>query len=93
MRWIFSPVMMLLMVGSSAAQTCPEGRTASGACVNAGLAASMKQDALVFSQPKISYTAFPILPSLDYDYRYPHNVIPDPGKPAPIGIAPPPPSP
>lgn len=68
---------------------CPEGRTASGQCVNAGLAAAIQQIGIIFSQPKISYTAFPILPSGDTQYRYPYNLIPDQMLPR-AAIAPPP---
>lgn len=42
------------------AQTrCPEGRTTSGACVNGGLARAMRDRAIIFSQPKLSYTGAP----------------------------------
>jgi hypothetical protein len=45
---------------SAVAQTrCPEGRTASGACVNNGLARALRSRALIFSQPKLSYTGAP----------------------------------
>jgi hypothetical protein len=70
---------------------CVEGVTASGQCVDADLAASARQTAIIFSLPKISYTAFPILPNGDFVYRYPHNLIPDPltstagGNPARVG--------
>ena len=93
MRQILYASLLLTIATSAVAQNCPEGRTANGQCVNAGLANSMRQDALIFSQPKISSTAFPILPSQDYDYRYPHNVIPDPNRPASIGTAFPSPAP
>lgn len=33
---------------------------------------------MIFSQPKISYTAFPVLPNADTIYHYPHQLIPDP---------------
>jgi hypothetical protein len=66
------------------AQTkCPEGRTAAGACVNPALAALMRQTAIIFSQPKISQTAYPVLPTEDRRYRYPNQLIPDRLKPAP----------
>ena len=76
-------------VPSFAQPSCPEGRTASGQCVNAGLAAAIQQIGIIFSQPKISYTAFPILPSGDTQYRYPNNLIPDQTMPR-AAIAPPP---
>jgi hypothetical protein len=57
---------------------CREGRTFSGECVNAGLAESMRQTAIIFSQPKLSQTAYPVLPGEDWLYRYPNQLIPDP---------------
>jgi hypothetical protein len=43
------------------AQTaCPEGKTAGGACVNGGLANAMRNRALIFTQPKLSYTGAPV---------------------------------
>ena len=68
-----------------AQQACPEGRTATGQCVNAGLALSMRQDAIIFAQPRISATAFPILPSADWQYRYPNNLIPPQQSPSATG--------
>jgi len=68
----------ILAVPAQAQSPCPEGRTVSGECVNAALAASTRQLVVVFSQPKISYTAFPILPNDDMMYRYPHQLIPNP---------------
>lgn len=65
---------------------CAEGRTASGQCVNASLAGDARKTAIIFSQPEISQTAFPILPSGDATYRYPNALIPNPLKPAPTGI-------
>jgi|SRR5690242_20646831 hypothetical protein len=47
---------------------CPEGRTASGECVDPGLAASNRATSIVFAQPKISYTAPPYLPIEDRGY-------------------------
>jgi hypothetical protein len=77
-----------LSSAAAAQQSCPEGRTASGQCVNAGLALSMRQDAIIFAQPKISHTAFPVLPSADWQYRYPNNLIPDPQPPSAAGTGP-----
>jgi hypothetical protein len=56
---------------------CPEGRTAAGNCVDPGFAIVQRQAAVIFSQPKLSYTAFPILPAQDRTYRYPNELIPD----------------
>jgi hypothetical protein len=68
---------------STAQERCPEGRAVGGACVNPLLVAGMREVAIIFSQPKISQTAFPVLPSADRAYRYPNQLIPDPLKPAP----------
>jgi hypothetical protein len=69
--------------GSAGAQTrCMEGRTANGDCVDAGLADSMRQTGVLFSQQKLSFTAYPILPTGDRLYRYPNELIPDPLRPA-----------
>jgi hypothetical protein len=76
----------LLLPGAANAQgKCAEGRTASGECVNESLAATMRQSAGIFAQPKLSYTAYPILPADDWFYRYPNQLIPDPPLPAPTG--------
>jgi hypothetical protein len=37
---------------------------------------------IIFSQPKLSYTAYPVLPSSDGLYRYPNQLNPDPLKPS-----------
>ena len=73
----------LLLDAAGAQVKCPEGKSMNGDCVNAGLAATMRQTAIIFSQPKISQTTFPILPAADHLYRYPNQLIPDPLKPAP----------
>ncbi len=73
-----------LASGPAAAQVkCPEGKTATGECVNPRLAGVMRQTAVIFSQPKISQTAYPVLPIDDWFYRYPNSLIPDPAKPTP----------
>jgi hypothetical protein len=78
--------LIALAAGAAGAQTrCPEGRTASGDCVNPGLAGTMRQSAVIFSQPKLSATAFPILPADDWSFRYPNQLIPPPGMVAPTG--------
>jgi hypothetical protein len=59
----------LLLTGSANAETrCFEGRTASGECVNAGLAHVMRHSAIVRVQPKISLNAPLNLPSEDSFY-------------------------
>jgi hypothetical protein len=79
----------LLLIGATsasiAAPLCPEGRTATGDCVNSVLALNARRSAVMFAQPKLSATAFPVLPSLDRLYRYPHELINDPQGPAPLG--------
>ena len=67
---------------------CTEGRTSSGECVNPGLADAMRQAAIIYSQPKLSYTHYPVLPSLDWIFRYPNQLNPNPATPsaiAPVG--------
>src|SRR5215213_8512326 len=79
--------------GAAVAQrACPDGRTASGQCINPLFADAMRQSAMIYSQPKISYTHYPILPSFDWQYRYPYGLNPDPLKPSPT-FGPPPPTP
>lgn len=60
-----------------AQQKCPEGRSANGACVNPGLMVSARQSSIVFAQPKISQTAFPILPAEDPKFRVLHQLTRD----------------
>jgi hypothetical protein len=59
------------------AEVCAEGMTSTGECVDPGLAASARLSAVILSQPSISYTAFPILPAGDLDFRYPNQLIPN----------------
>lgn len=66
---------------------CPEGKAFSGKCVNPALAASIRLTSVIYSQPKLSQTAFPVLPSGDLEFRYPHALIPNPLKPAPAFTA------
>jgi hypothetical protein len=63
---------------------CAEGRTSSGECVNPGLADAMRQAAVIYSQPKLSYTHYPVLPSLDWIFRYPNQLNPDPARPSTV---------
>jgi len=64
---------------------CNDGRTAGGECVNTELMTFARQSAVIFSQPKISQTAFPVLPSADVNFRYPHQLIPDQLRITPTG--------
>ena len=55
--------------GEATAQgRCSEGRTASGECVNPGLARAQRQQSIILAQPKISLTAPLQLPSQDAFY-------------------------
>jgi hypothetical protein len=47
---------------------CLEGKTISGECVNPGLAAVMRKQSVIISQPKISLTTPLNLPSEDRFY-------------------------
>jgi hypothetical protein len=67
---------------------CIAGKAANGDCVNEAIARSALQAAVIFSQPKISFTAYPVLPSADRLYRYPNQLMPDQLRATPIGPAP-----
>jgi hypothetical protein len=75
--------------------TCPDGRTSAGQCVNGSLADSMRQASVIYSQPKLSYTHYPILPVLDWIFRYPNQLNPNPQPPSALNTYPltPPPTP
>ena len=77
--------LVLLPNVAQAQGACPEGRTANGQCVNPLLASAMTQSAMIYSQPKISQTHYPILPALDWIYRYPHQLIPNQLTPSAVG--------
>src|SRR5262249_843066 len=64
---------------------CPAGNTINGECVDEAMAKSALQAAIIFSQPKISFTAYPVLPSADRLYRYPNQLMPGPLRATPIG--------
>ena len=76
-----------------AQSNCPEGKTATGECVNAALADALRQNAIIFSQSKISQTHYPILPVDDPRFRYPNQLTTDQLKPSAVGTPVPPPSP
>lgn len=76
-------MLALWPAAAGAQQRCPEGRTASGACVNAPLAMVMRRTGIIFSQPKISQTAYPVPPSGDRAYRYPNQLNPNPWRAPP----------
>lgn len=80
--------MMLLPSAAQAQFRCSAGTAASGDCVNEAMAKSALQAAVIFSQPKISFTAYPVLPSADRRYRYPNQLMPDQLRATPIGLPP-----
>jgi hypothetical protein len=79
---------LLLPAAAGAQETCPEGRAANGQCVNAGLAQSMREAAVINSHPKLSYTHYPVLPLFDWLFRYPFQLNPNPQGPAQAGAPP-----
>jgi anti-sigma factor RsiW len=52
---------------------CPEGRTASGECVNRALAQAVRKQAVVLTQAKLSCVASPVMPHQDRDYYVIHQ--------------------
>jgi hypothetical protein len=74
---------------ASARTVCDHGYvSARGDCVNAQAVAAARRLAVIFSQPKISQTAYPVLPSSDSSYRYPNQLINIPGSGmTPVGKA------
>jgi hypothetical protein len=83
---LFALVVSIVPGAAMAQGSCPDGRTASGQCINPLFADAMRQTAIIFSQPKISYTHYPVLPSLDWKYRYPNALNPNPQIPSATGI-------
>lgn len=75
--------------GAFAQTKCYAGRTADGQCANAGLVAVARQISVIFSQPKISQTAYAVMPSSDRAFRYPNQLNPDQLRATPIGRIPP----
>ncbi len=52
---------------------CPEGKTFAGTCVKSELGETTRKSVLIYSQPKISYTAPPLLPGEDGAYATPRD--------------------
>jgi hypothetical protein len=78
-RTFFFATIAALMLSSGAVNAqgrCIEGTAANGECVDPGIVTAMRQSAIIFSQPKISFTAYPVLPTGDDTYRYPHQLNP-----------------
>ena len=74
--------------GASAQKRCPAGLAASGDCANGAAARAAVRAAVIFSQPKISTTAYPVLPSSDRLYRYPNQLTTTPFIPPAVGPGP-----
>jgi hypothetical protein len=71
---ILSAALLLLPIAGAGGQTvCPEGRTLSGKCVKPDLAQSMRKSTILNTQPKLSYTSPPLLPSEESDYYTPRD--------------------
>ena len=79
MALLAAGAIVALASGAVSAQehACSSGRTIGQECIDPGLLTLALQSAVIFSQPKISHTAFPVLPSADRMYRYPNQLIPD----------------
>jgi hypothetical protein len=73
---------------ASAQGTCPAGRSSDGACVNPALLDSLRETSMILSQPKISSTHYPLLPSEDWTTRYPNQLTGGPQQISPLGRAP-----
>jgi hypothetical protein len=67
---------------------CDGHVSANGDCVNAAAAADARRAAVIRSQPKISETAYPVLPTDDVHYRYPNALTTTPGGTTRIGVVP-----
>src|SRR5512146_1773184 len=80
--------LVLLPHGISAQPRCAAGHAANSDCVNEALAFVTIQAAVIFSQPKISLTAYPVLPSADRLYRYPNQLMPDQLRTTPVAPGP-----
>ena len=83
----------LLPMAANAQSKCTEGVAANGDCVDPAIGNAARQSAVILTQPKISFTAYPILPTGDYDYRYPHQLNPNQQPPSSTGTPIPPPNP
>ena len=80
--------MALLPSVAQAQVGCAMGKAVSGDCVNEVMAKSALRSAVIFSQPKISFTAYPVLPSADRLYRYPNQLMPNQLRTTPLGPGP-----
>jgi hypothetical protein len=70
--------------------SCTAGVAANGECVDLTIGNSAIQSAVILTQPKISSTAYPILPAGDLNYRYPNQLNPNQQPPSSTGTPIPP---
>jgi hypothetical protein len=71
-----------------AQESCQAGRAANGQCVDPGLFNDLRQTEMIFSQPRISETHYPVLPSNDWTLRYPNQLTTNPLQTGVPGAAP-----
>src|SRR5262249_2903076 len=89
LRWLLCPAMFALVVTlasttvTEAQQRCAEGRTSAGKCVDPLLAADARRTAILASQPRLSLTIQPVLPSV---HAYVRESRPGTPIPTPTGI-------
>lgn len=67
------PVPALSQAAQTAPSACPEGRTFSGACVRPDLSSDMRLHILSATQPKLSVSSPPLLPSQDGQFAQPRD--------------------
>jgi hypothetical protein len=65
---------------AAAQGACPDGRAANGECIDGGFSNAMRGASVIHSQPKISETHYPILPSQDLRFRYPNQLTTNPAQ-------------
>lgn len=63
----------VLATPASAQAPCPGGRAFNGDCVDPGFSRGVTEWVTVFTQPKLSYTAPPYLPSDERKYPIPRD--------------------
>jgi hypothetical protein len=74
MRGLVLLAALLAVAVPAHAQTpCPDGKTFSGACVKPELGEGVRKQVFVATQPKLSYSAPPVLPSEDGAYTTPRD--------------------
>src|SRR5262245_29543708 len=80
--------LLCLPVHAFAQRKCPSALAASGDSAHEAAARAAVRAAVIFSQPKMSTTAYPVLPSSDRLYRYPNQLTTTPFIPPPVGPGP-----